>query len=61
MTARRIQCFFLALFLVLALTATAQAALIDNNNGTITDTDTKLMWLQNASTVGYMSWYSAVN
>jgi hypothetical protein len=52
--------FFSALFLAFALTATSHAALIDNNNGTVTDTDANLMWLQNASTVGYMSWYDAV-
>jgi hypothetical protein len=52
--------FFSALFLAFALTATSHAALIDNNNGTVTDTDTNLMWLQNADTAGGMSWDDAM-
>ncbi|MDP1994702.1 MAG: DUF1566 domain-containing protein [Ignavibacteria bacterium] len=52
---------------LLCLTTVSHAALIDNGNGTITDTDTNLMWLKDANysyTSGHdddgkMSWYLA--
>jgi hypothetical protein len=52
--------FFAVFVSSFALTASSDAALINNNNGTVTDTDTNLMWLQNASSVGGMSWENAM-
>jgi len=46
--------------LLLVIFANAEAALIDNDDGTITDTDTGLMWLQNANIEGAMTWDNAV-
>ena len=44
------------------LAVAANAALVDNGNGTITDTDTNLMWLQNANLPGSsMNWANAMN
>ena len=44
-----------------SLAGGAYAELKDNNNGTITDTTTGLVWLKNANCFGPRSWYSAVN
>ena len=47
---------YLFLLLVFGLFANVHAILIDNGNGTITDTDTNLMWLQDLNltdTLGY--------
>ena len=43
----------LILMLLLSFTVNANAALIDNGDGTITDTDRGLMWLQNANLAGH--------
>jgi hypothetical protein len=51
---------FLVLLIVFGLTVTANAALVDNGDGTITDTDTSLMWMRQAF-LGYTSWDSAMN
>lgn len=62
---------FISLLLVFGLAIPAPAALIDNGNGTITDTDQSIMWLQDANyaltsgyyntdTVGRMSWDVAI-
>lgn len=59
--------FFSALTLGLGLITTANATLIDNGNGTITDTTNNLMWLQDANyakssgydTDGLMNWNEA--
>jgi len=40
------------------LVVNANAALVDNGNGTITDTDTGLMWLQNANLAATSGGYS---
>lgn len=54
------------LLLLLGITVSANAALVDNGDGTVTDTDTNLMWLQDANyavTSGYVAggtdWYTA--
>lgn len=39
----------------------AYAELIDNNNGTITDTSTRLVWLKNANCFGQKSLQNAMN
>lgn len=39
----------------------AYAELIDNNNGTITDTSTRLVWLKNANCFGKQDWQTAMN
>lgn len=39
----------------------AYAALKDNNNGTITDTATGLVWLKNANCFGWQRWQDAMN
>lgn len=59
----------LVLTILVSFTASASAALVDNGDGTITDTDTNLMWLQDANyamTSGYdadglMNWDTANN
>lgn len=48
------------ILMILSLTTTSYAALIDNGDGTITDTDTGLMWLRDASLGGPMTWYDAL-
>ena len=58
---------FIVIVLVFGLTFRTHAALVDNHDGTITDTDTGLMWLQDANyarTSGYdddglMNWFEA--
>lgn len=34
---------------------------VDNGNGTVTDTKTKLMWTKSASPFGMMNWYDATS
>jgi hypothetical protein len=51
--------FFSALVLGFGSITTTHATLIDNGNGTITDTTTNLMWLQDANSGGLMSWNEA--
>jgi len=48
------------LVMVFGLVFSAQAALVDMNDGTIYDTDTQLSWLKNANTVGAMTWSNAM-
>jgi hypothetical protein len=58
---------FIVIVLVFGMTILSHAELVDNNDGTITDTDTGLMWLQDANyakTSGYdddglMNWFEA--
>jgi len=45
--------------LFLFVNVTANATLINNGDGTITNTDTILMWLQDANTNGAMNWVDA--
>ena len=47
------------LVMVIGLSVSAQAALVDMHDGTIYDTDTQLSWLQNANTAGGMDWATA--
>jgi hypothetical protein len=57
------------IILLLCITVSTHAALVDNGNGTITDTNKNLMWLQDANyaqTSGYdsdgkMTWYDAMD
>ena len=59
---------YFLIFAAFVFVANANAALVDNGNGTITDTNTNLMWLQDVRytmTSGYdsngrMTWYNAV-
>lgn len=46
--------------LLLAVALQANATLIDNGDGTVTDTATNLMWLKNTQQSGLMNWSSAV-
>jgi len=48
------------LMMVIGLSVSAHAALVDMHDGTIYDTDTQLSWLKNANTAGAMDWSSAV-
>jgi hypothetical protein len=65
-TIRSIVIILLAVFI---LTVNANAALVDNGNGTITDTKTNLMWLKDANlsmtssydSDGKMTWYNAMD
>ena len=50
--------FLFLFFCILFLFANAGAALTDNGDGTVTDADTGLMWLQSADN-GAMEWYNA--
>lgn len=60
--------YILTIVLLLLMTPFAQAALVDNGDGTITDTDTGIIWLQDANyafTSGYdddglMTWDEAM-
>ena len=49
-----------ALIIVLGLSVSVQAELVDMNDGTIYDTATQLSWLKNANTAGMMTWDQAV-
>lgn len=56
--------FFLSsvlLMVVFGLTVSANAALVDNGDGTITDTSSGLMWLQDVTTTGYISHSAALS
>ena len=45
----------------LVMTSEAQAKrLVDNGNGTVTDTVTGLMWTKDANPLGPLSWYDAM-
>ncbi len=60
---------FIAITFIVCLTSVTHAALIDNGNGTVTDTDRNLMWLKDANyskTSGYdsdgmMNWSTAMS
>lgn len=43
----------------IALALPVEAELVDNGDGTVTDTDTGLMWLQDAGASGWRSWDEA--
>jgi hypothetical protein len=51
--------FITICFVVLLFAAPVYSELIDNNDGTITDTDTGLMWLQDANVSGLLTWSEA--
>jgi len=46
---------------MVALTGAAQAALVSNPNGTVTDTTTNLIWLQNWNVNGQANWSTQKN
>jgi hypothetical protein len=50
---------FLLASLLVIVSSPARAALVDNHDGTVTDTETGLMW-QQASTSGYYFWQEAL-
>ena len=57
---KRFQIIPLILGVIFGLTFIANAELIDNGDGTITDTNTGLMWLKNANSAGNaMTWEDA--
>lgn len=45
---------------LLVMALNAQATLIDNTDGTVTDSATNLMWLKNTQQSGWLNWASAV-
>lgn len=48
-------------FIIMVYTGSASAALVDNGNGTVTDTEKNLMWLQDANYVGArLTWDDAM-
>jgi hypothetical protein len=51
--------FITICFVVLLFSAPVYSELIDNHDGTITDTDTGLMWLQDANVSGSLTWSEA--
>jgi hypothetical protein len=57
---KRIGILLSVLIMVLGLSVSVQATLVDMNDGTIYDTDTQLSWLKNANTAGLMTWDQAV-
>jgi len=56
---KRLLQLLVVMVMVLGLEVTAEAILIDNANGTITDPDTNLMWLKDASGNSRMNWFPA--
>lgn len=53
--------FFIFAVLLLAFAVNANAALVNNGDGTITDTDLSIMWLQDANYAGSaMTWADAM-
>jgi hypothetical protein len=58
---KKISLFVMMLILLLGLSVSCHATLMDMGDGTIYDTDLQLSWLQNANTNGLISWYSAMN
>lgn len=52
--------FIIALLIFIGFSSTPNAALVDNWNGTVTDTDAGLMWVNDASYSGLMTWNQAV-
>ena len=48
------------MILLLGLSVSAQATLVDMHDGTIYDTATQLSWLKNTDTAGLMTWDQAV-
>lgn len=57
---KRMGTFLSVLLMVIGLSVSAQAMLVDMNDGTIYDTATQLSWLKNANTAGTMNWSQAV-
>lgn len=53
---KRIYTIIMSLMLVLGISVSGHAALIDMGDGTIYDNDTQLSWLKNANTNGLMTW-----
>lgn len=53
--------FFLVVSLLFSFSTSAQALLINNGDGTITDTDTDLMWIQDLSLFGAGTWNEAMD
>ncbi|MDH4275480.1 MAG: DUF1566 domain-containing protein, partial [Gammaproteobacteria bacterium] len=48
-----------ALLSLLSVCMPAQATLVDNGNGTVTDTASGLMWLKDANAMGLVNWQTA--
>ncbi len=67
-TSRCIVSIFILVLFALCFATISSAVLVDNGDGTITDTDTNLMWIQDANytmTSGYdadgvMNWFDAL-
>ena len=54
--------FFFVIVFILGLSVNLEATLVDNGDGTINDTNTGLMWLQDANYYGEtMNWYDAMS
>jgi len=53
--------WLLSILLVYGVSASAHATLVDNGDGTVTETDTNLMWLKNANTPGLINWGDATD
>lgn len=56
---KRIYTIIMSLMLVLGISVSGHAALIDMGDGTIYDNDTQLSWLKDANTNGLMNWSAA--
>jgi len=52
---------WIVVIIICNLAFAANAAVVDSGNGTITDTDTGLMWLKDANTYTAQSWIDAVS
>jgi hypothetical protein len=57
---KRMGTFLSALVMVIGLSVSAHAALVDMHDGTIYDTDTQLSWLKDAGAGGLKNWENAV-
>jgi hypothetical protein len=51
---------FLSLVLSFGISVSANARMIDNGDGTITDTGTNLMWLKDGNLAGAKTWNDAL-
>ncbi len=58
---KRIFTLIIGLVLLLGLTVSAHATLMDMSNGTIYDTDMNITWLKDAGMGGVKTWSDAVN
>lgn len=56
---KKLYIFMMTLILILGISVSGHATLIDMGDGTIYDNDTQLSWLKNANTNGLMTWSAA--